>query len=154
LFRRNYGCSAEQKILGIPFRTVPQRRKMHGILNNGTKKGANAWNSVLNHSAEEKQLGIPFQSMSWKKTILFAGARFFVKLIFFMPFPSVPNFGIDTSVNLGRPRNELFLPRNNGSCSESIPRNFFGRKFRDLPIVLVDLFTNFRSNIIASNWRI
>jgi hypothetical protein len=28
------------------------------------------------------------------------------------------------------PRNECFLPRNNGNCSESLPRNFFGTKFR------------------------
>ncbi len=54
LFRRNSGCSAEQKILGIPFRTVPQRRKMLGILHHGTKLEANARNSVLYHSAEEK----------------------------------------------------------------------------------------------------
>ena len=27
------------------------------------------------------------------------------------------------------PRNEHFLPRNNGICSESIQRNFFGTKF-------------------------
>jgi hypothetical protein len=96
LFRRNSGCSPEQKSLGIPFRTVPQRRKMLGILHHWTKLEANARNSVLNHSAEEKttrnfvpweqkykqtlgilfqtiprkrqQLGIPFQSMSRTKT--------------------------------------------------------------------------------------
>jgi hypothetical protein len=28
------------------------------------------------------------------------------------------------------PRNEHFLPRNNGNRSESIPRNFFGTKLR------------------------
>ncbi len=31
------------------------------------------------------------------------------------------------------PRNECFLPRNNGNHSESIPRNFFGTKFRSQP---------------------
>ncbi len=31
------------------------------------------------------------------------------------------------------PRNEHFLPRNNGNRSESIPRNFFGTKFRSQP---------------------
>jgi hypothetical protein len=52
-----------------------------------------------------------------------------------MPFPSIPSFGIDYSVNFGMPRNnEHFLPRNNGSCcSESIPRNFFGTKLRCQP---------------------
>jgi hypothetical protein len=29
--QRNSGCSAEQKTLGIPFRTVPLKRKMFGI---------------------------------------------------------------------------------------------------------------------------
>jgi hypothetical protein len=61
---------------------------------------------------------------------LFAGAGFLIKLIFFMPFPSVPSLGIDSSVSLGTPRNKHFLPRNNGHHSESIPRNFFGTKFR------------------------
>jgi hypothetical protein len=60
-------------------------------------------------------------------------SRFFVKQIFFMPFPSVLSFGIDSSVNLEMPRNEHFLPQNSGSCSESIPRNFFGWKFRCQP---------------------
>jgi hypothetical protein len=32
LFGRNSGCSAERKSLGIPFQTIPQRRKMPGIL--------------------------------------------------------------------------------------------------------------------------
>ncbi len=53
LFRRNSSCSAEQKILGILFWIVPQRRKMIGILYHGTKLEANARNSILNHSAEE-----------------------------------------------------------------------------------------------------
>jgi hypothetical protein len=50
-----------------------------------------------------------------------------------MPFSSVPSLGMDSSVNLGMPRNEHFLPRNNGSHSESIPRNFVGTKFRCQP---------------------
>jgi hypothetical protein len=52
-----------------------------------------------------------------------------------MPFPSVLSFGIGSSVNFGMPQNEHFLPRNNESCSESIPRNFFGTKFRCQPKV-------------------
>jgi hypothetical protein len=43
-----------------------------------------------------------------------------------MPFHSVPSFGIGSYVEHGMPRNECFLLRNNGNCSESIPRNFFG----------------------------
>jgi hypothetical protein len=40
LFWRNSGCSTEQKTPGIPFRTIPQKRKMLGILFHGTKKGS------------------------------------------------------------------------------------------------------------------
>jgi hypothetical protein len=163
LFRRNSGCSAEQKILGIPFRIVPQRRKILGILYHGTKLDANARNSVLNHSAEENTTR---NSVPWNKNISkylefcsepFRGrdnysefrseaclgrkhavnsvcwSRIFCKTNFVVPFPSVPSFGIDSSVNFGMPRNEHFLPRNNGRCSESIPRNFFGTKFRCQP---------------------
>ncbi len=50
-----------------------------------------------------------------------------------IPFRSVPNFGIGYSAELGMPRNEGFLPRNNGNRSESIPRNFFGTKYRSRP---------------------
>jgi hypothetical protein len=50
-----------------------------------------------------------------------------------VPFCSVPSFGIGSSAELGMPRNGHFLPRNNGIRSESIPRNFFGTKFRSQP---------------------
>jgi hypothetical protein len=36
LLRRNSGCSAEQKTIGIPFRTIPWKRKMLGIFYSGT----------------------------------------------------------------------------------------------------------------------
>ncbi len=54
LFRRNSGCSAEQKTLGIPFRTIPWKRKMLEIFYSGTKIEANSRNFIPNHSAEEK----------------------------------------------------------------------------------------------------
>ncbi len=41
-------------VIGFPFRTVPQRRKLLVILYHGTKFEANTRNSVLNHSSEEK----------------------------------------------------------------------------------------------------
>jgi hypothetical protein len=47
-------------------------------------------NSVPKHVSDENML-----------SILFAGTGFFVKLIFFMPFPSVLSVGIDSSVNFG-----------------------------------------------------
>jgi hypothetical protein len=51
----------------------------------------------------------------------------------FIPFRSVPSFGIGSSVEFGMPRNECFLPRNNGNRSESIPQNFFGTQFSSQP---------------------
>jgi hypothetical protein len=131
---------------------------MFGIMYRGTEIEANTRNSVPNHSAEEKPTR---NSVPWKKNssnlrlLLIANlsefrsetchgrkhavnsvcwSRFFVKLIFFMSFRSVPSFGMDSSVNLGMARNEHFLPRNNGNHSESIPRVFFfGKKFRCQP---------------------
>ena len=64
-------------------------------------------------------------------SVLFAGAGFLVKLIFFMPFPSVLSLGIDSSVNLGMPQNDHFLPRNIENHSESIPPNFV---WNELPL--------------------
>jgi hypothetical protein len=131
-------------VIGIPFRTVPQRRKMRVILYHGSKLEANARNSVLNHSSEEKTTR---NSVPWNKNIskylescskpfhgrdnnsefrlkhvsdenvlsIVCWSRISCKTNFFKPFLSVPNLGIDSSVNFGMPRNEHFLPRNNGS---------------------------------------
>ncbi len=87
-FRRNSGCSAEQKPLRIPFQTLTRKRKQLGIPFRGTKIEeysrirfqtlprkrkllgipfreskieTNCRNSVPNHSAEVKQLGILFR---------------------------------------------------------------------------------------------
>jgi hypothetical protein len=104
----------------------------------------NSRNSVPNRSAEEKNArnSVPWEKKKKKNSrnsvpkhvsdqnklsILFAEAGYFVKLIFLFRF--LPFRASDSSVNFGMPRNELFLPRNNGSHSESIPRNFFGTKF-------------------------
>jgi hypothetical protein len=127
LFRRNSGCSTEQKTLRIPFRTIQQRRQMLRILCHGTKIEANSRNSVLNHSAEQKTLGIPFRTVPQRRKcseshsvesklsefrskacfrqkkccILCLLEQDFFKLLFFIPFSSVPSLGIDSSVNLG-----------------------------------------------------
>ncbi len=131
-------------VIGFPFRTVPQRRKLLVILYHGTKLEANARNSVLSHSSEEKTT---LNSIPWNKNIskylescskpfhgrdnnsefrlkqvsdenmqsIVCWSRISCKTNFFKPFLSVPNFGIDSSVNFGMPRNEHFLLRNNGS---------------------------------------
>jgi hypothetical protein len=60
-------------------------------------------------------------------SILFAGAGFFVKLIFFMPFSSILtllSLGIESSVNLGMPRNGHFL-RGITEASPSLFRGIF-----------------------------
>jgi hypothetical protein len=54
LFRRNSGCSAEQISLGIPFQTIPWKRKMLKILCSATEIEAISRNSVPNRSVEEK----------------------------------------------------------------------------------------------------
>ncbi len=105
----------------------------------------NSRNSFPNRSAEEKNAR---NSVPWKKnrsklsdfrsevclgTKTYWESRIFCETYFFMPFSSVPSLGIDSSVKLGMPRNEQFLPRNNGSHSDPIPQNFFGTKFRCQP---------------------
>jgi hypothetical protein len=60
LFRRNCDCSAEQKTLGTLFQTVPQSRKMLGILYHGTKIEGNS----RNHRAEVKTTQ---NSVPWNK---------------------------------------------------------------------------------------
>ncbi len=52
MFRRSSGRYLEHKTLGIPFRTIPQRRKSLQFCTMEQK--ANSRNSVLNHSTEEK----------------------------------------------------------------------------------------------------
>ncbi len=78
----------------------------------------------------KQTLGAPFQSMSQMKKccLLCLLEQDFVKQIFFMPFSSLPSLGIDSSVNIIMPRNEHFLPRNKGSHSEFLQRNFFLNK--------------------------
>jgi hypothetical protein len=63
-FRLNYGCSAEQKPLGIPFRTLPPKRKKIGIPFRRTKIEAYSQNSAPNPSAEEKTTR---NSVPWNK---------------------------------------------------------------------------------------
>jgi hypothetical protein len=60
----------EHKTLGIPFQTVPQRRKMLRKLDHGTKIKANSRKSVLNHSMEQKTLGIPFRIIPQRRKML------------------------------------------------------------------------------------
>ncbi len=52
-FRRNSGCSAEQKTLGIPFRTVPRKRRRLRI--------PFRWTKI------EKTFGIPFRTFSGRE---------------------------------------------------------------------------------------
>jgi hypothetical protein len=54
--------SAEQKTLGIPFRTVPQRRKMLGIPFRRKKIEASSRNSVPKHVSGKNMLSILFYS--------------------------------------------------------------------------------------------
>ena len=107
--------------------------------------------SILRHSgirgaADEAVLNTVHTRQNKKKTfkkwfpppwlkVIFSIFSLFCKTSFFrgIPLRSVPSFGIGSSAEFGIPRNEHFLPRNNGNRSESIPRNFFGTKFRSQP---------------------
>jgi hypothetical protein len=53
-FRRNSDCSTDQKTLGIPFRTIPRRRKILGIPNRRTEKEVNFRNFVPEQFVEKK----------------------------------------------------------------------------------------------------
>ncbi len=137
------------QILGIPFRTIPWKRTKLGIPFRATKIEIYSRNAVPNHSVGEKptqnkmrQLIISInvaEKMIFEIQTNYLVKLFcccFVKLIFSAEFHSVPfrpSFGIVSSAELGMPRNECFLPQNNGTRSESIPRNFFGAKFRSQP---------------------
>ena len=79
LFRRNSGCSPEQKILGIPFCSMEQKYKQTlGIL-------------FQTFPRKRQQLEIPFRStvcLGWKHAVIsVCWSRIFCKTNFFMPFP-------------------------------------------------------------------
>ncbi len=63
-FRWNSGCSAEQKIFGIPFRTLPRKRKQLGIPFRRPYISANSRNSLAYPSSEEKT---PWNSVAWNR---------------------------------------------------------------------------------------
>jgi hypothetical protein len=61
LIQRNSGCSAKHKTLGIPFRTIPQRSKILGILYCETKIEATLGIPFCTIQRKRKQLRIPFR---------------------------------------------------------------------------------------------
>ncbi len=116
LFRRNSGCSVEQKTLGIPFWTVPQGRKMLGILCHGTKIEATLVILFQTIPRKRKQLGIPFRrtkieiisrnSVPKLSRMKHCGcwSRIFCKIYFFHPISI-----------FSEPRNWLFRKTRNAS---------------------------------------
>jgi hypothetical protein len=95
-------------MLGIPFRGEKNRRKL------------SEFHSVSKHLSDKNLL-----------SILFAGTGFFVKLIFFMPFSSVPSLGIDSSVNLGMPLRMSSFFR---GITEAILSLFRGIFWNEIPL--------------------
>jgi hypothetical protein len=96
----------------------------------------NSRNAVLNYSAEEKPIQNKTRQPNISKIVpektnfdVQTNQSYFAavcKTNFFLgiTFCSVPSLGIGSSAELGMPRNECFLSRNNGNRSEYIPRNF------------------------------
>jgi hypothetical protein len=147
------GCSEEQKILGIPFRTLQRKRKQLGIPFRGTKIEANSRDSLPNPSAEEKHLGIPFRgkkreaisrnsvpnhSAEEETTQSSDLTNWFpppwLKVILFRTsfFRGIPSHSVSFRVSeLALRWNSeclgmsTFFSRNNGNRSESIPRIFY-----------------------------
>jgi hypothetical protein len=122
----------KKQILGIPFQTFQQKRKQLEILFRGAKKESNSRNSVPNHSAEIKLLRVECRGRLSDQICCAS----FLKLHFFAEFHSVPFRALESE--LGMPRNEHFLPRNNGNRSESVLQNFFETKFRSQPYSACD----------------
>ncbi len=142
-FRRNSGCSVKQKALGIPFPTLPrkkkqlgnsfrwtkieagfpsrtlqQKRNQLGIPFRGTKIEANSRSSLPNSSPEEKKLGI-----------LFSGTKIEANST-----NSVPNHFAEDKPLRVECRGRQSDQRNR---SESIPRNFSATKFHFQPYLLL-----------------
>jgi hypothetical protein len=124
---------------GIPFRTIPQKRKQLGIPFRRTKIKLNlpefrrrnpdpARNRSLGSSVPHNKTRPPqiLKIEPEKTTFVCSG-----KLI--IPRNSVPFRASEWALprNLKYPRNEHFLPRNNGINSESILWNFYGLCVRD-----------------------
>ncbi len=127
----NSFCSGEQK-----------KKQTLGILFRGTKIEANTWNSVLNHSAEKKTTpnSVP-ENKSKSKLSEFHSEAFHGRKHALSSF-CLNRIACKThfSCNFVQFRaseltwNEYFLPQNiTRNSSESIPRNFFGTKFRCQP---------------------
>ena len=77
---------------GIP--AVPQNKKLSEFRSAEVKNARNSvpWNKNRSKLSEFRSEAVSDEN------IVFAGAGFFVKLIFFMPFPSITSLGINTSV--------------------------------------------------------
>jgi hypothetical protein len=96
-----------------------------GTISNHSVEEKNAWNSVQRNANSRNSF--PKHSTTFevrtndnvKLFWLFLENNFFCVF----PFRSIPSFGIDSSMDFRMPRNEHFLPRNNGNRSESIPQN-------------------------------
>jgi hypothetical protein len=113
LYRRNNYC-----LVTAEFRLFRGTEKSRNSVPNRSAQEKNARNSVPWNKKIEATLEIPFRSCIGRKYFV-CRSRIFCKANFFMPFPSVPSLGIDTSVNLGM---STFFRR----ITETIPSLFHG----------------------------
>jgi hypothetical protein len=135
--KKKFRRTKKKQTLIILFRTLPRRENNSKFLSVQQKIETNSRNVVPYHSVEEKPTQNKTRQPNISKIVSERTTLMYRQIILLSNFAavsaefrSVPSFGIGSSAELGMPRNESFLPRNNGSCSESIPRNFFGTKFR------------------------
>ncbi len=107
--------SAEEKKVGIPFRTIHQKRKSRHFVSNRSAKGTGTQFTLILHAnvifSSNVGCSVKVQSISEFR---------------FVPKKKLQNKNF--SETHGIPRKKHFFPRNNGKLSESIPRNFFTKR--------------------------
>jgi hypothetical protein len=98
------------QILGIPFRTVPRKRKQLGIPFRARKNKINSQNAVPNHSVEEK----PTQNKTRQPNILITSGF----------WPRVRAVRAVRVVSCAHPSLLGLLTRHTGRCAPHAHRNF------------------------------
>ncbi len=81
-------------------------------------------NSEFRSAEQNRSKLSKFRSLAFRRRKHTLSSVCWIRTNFFMWFRSVPSFGIDSSVKLGMPRNEPFLPQNNRNRLSLFPGIF------------------------------